>query len=672
MAMGYGWVGKILRVDLTKGITGEESTARYAPKFIGGRAIAARIYWEEVMPEIGAFDPENRLIIMTGPATGTLGPGVGRFSIASKSPDTIPDCYFYSAPSGHFGPELKFAGYDGIIVQGKAAKPVYLWINDGRAEIVDAHRLWGLTTREADTEIERLYGKRARALLIGPAGENLCREAVITTGLAAAAGEGGFGAVMGSKKLKAVVVLGTGAIGVAQPREVVDLHDRFARMVTRQPEGLEQQNPRRAIQHFTQTRPIVVPFIDDSAIGDEIAKGRAVRRWGGCFGCPVSCIQAYRFDDGVSGGGQCNEISNVVEEEWRFYKRDKKLGKDCVEFGFLCQELGLSVTQVMGHLYPRHKLHGSTWARLLIDAGLWTEANTGLPVDKMGSGDFFRPYLKKIAYREGIGNALAEGQTRYLKSVVDDAKTDEERRKALEIFQEVTQKNEPSYTVHWQNHVAGPHAGAPRWSWLLTITTGVRRENHVEQSLKGEGHFPPDRHEELSRMRQELGLKMFGSRWAFDESTPDGKAGVTIHLQHRAAESDSLPICRFALPREFCVYTPDLLGDSSYGPKLFRAVTGVEMSDSRWLEEVGERTCNLERAIQVREGRRRNHDISWNNYHRKLFSSWLDEKRLNLVMDDYYTMRGWHVETGIPKKEKLTELGLEDVAEELAGRGIPV
>ncbi|MFH1834088.1 MAG: aldehyde ferredoxin oxidoreductase N-terminal domain-containing protein [bacterium] len=673
MTPRYGWVGRILRIDLTTSKVTEESTYRYAPRFIGGRAMAARVYWEEVGPEVGAYDPDNKLIIMTGPATGTLGPGVCRFAIAAKSPDPFPNCYFYSAPSGHFGPELKFAGYDGIIIQGKAAKPVYLWINDGKVEILDAHRLWGLTTRETDTEVGRLYGNRARALVIGPAGERLCREAVISCGLAAAAGEGGFGAVMGSKNLKAIVVRGTGSINVARPKDVIDLYNRYARMVTRKPGEPGPMNPRRAIQHFTQTRPITVPYIDDSAVGDEIAKGTAERRWGGCFGCPVSCIQVYRFSDGLSGGGQCNEVENVVEDEWLFYKGNKKMGKDCVEFGILCQELGLSVTQVIGHLYPRHKLHGATWARLLIDAALWTEENTGLPVDKMGSSEFFRAYLKKVAYREGIGDALAEGQTRYLRSLVDNARTDEERRKAKEIFEEVTQKNEPSYCVHWQNPPSGETADGPRWSWLISISTGVRRENQMETVVSSRSDiFPPERREEIARLRRELALELFGSERALDESTTEGKVPYAIYMQHRAMETDTLPICRYALPRNFSVHTPDLRCDPGYGAHLFSAVTGIDKTDEQIMEEVNERTFNLERAILVREGRRRDHDVAWNDYYFRLFSSWMDRGKLDAIMDEYYRVRGWHIDTGIPTREKLQQLGLGDVAEELAKRGIEV
>ncbi|MBI2909292.1 MAG: hypothetical protein HYX92_16730 [Chloroflexi bacterium] len=666
MTLHFGWVGKILRVDLTTGEVAEEKTDRYAPKFIGGRAMAARVYWEEIGPEVGAYDPGNKLIIMTGPTTGTLGPGVGRFAIASKSPDPFPNCYFYSTPSGHFGPELKFAGYDGLIVQGKAEKPVYLWINDGKVQIRDAHRLWGMTTRDVDTEIARLHGSRARALVIGPAGENLVREAVITCGMAAAAGEGGFGSVMGSKNLKAIVVRGTGSIPVARPKEVIDVSNRFSRLVTSKPDEARPQNPRRAIQHFTQTRPIAVPFVDDSIVGDEIAKGNAQRRWGGCFGCPISCIQAYRFKDGLSGGGQCNEVENVVEDEWLYYQREKKLGEDSVEFGVLCQELGLSITQVIGHLYPRHKLHGATWARLLIDAGLWTEQNTGLPVDKLGSSEFFRALLKKVAYREGIGDAMAEGQTRYLKSLVDNAKTDEERRKAKQIFEEVTQKNEPSYCVHWQNMGRGETAGSPRWSWLLSISTSLRRENQMESvTSSSSDFFPADRREEIGRLRRELALKLFGSERAFDENTPEGKVPLVIYMQHRALETDSLPICRYGQPRNFSPHSPDLLCDPDYSAQFLSAVTGIDMTDEQVMREVDERGINLERAILVREGRRREHDVAWNDFYMDLFSSWVDRDRLNAVVDDYYRARGWHIDTGIPTREKLQELGLEDVAEEL-------
>ncbi|MFC1935400.1 aldehyde ferredoxin oxidoreductase N-terminal domain-containing protein [Chloroflexota bacterium] len=665
----HGWVGKILRVDLTKADITEEPTAQYTPKFIGGRAIGAKIYWNEVPREVGALDPENRLIIMTGPATGTLAPGADRVSIIAKSPVPTPECFMYSQPGGHWGSELKFAGYDGVIIQGKAPKPSYLWITNGKVEIVDAYRLWGTTTRVAQTELKRLYGQRTRAMVIGPAGENLCREAVIAVGPAAAAGLGGFGAVMASKNLKAIAVSGAGAVKVARPKELMDIYYRFARLVTRKPGEPEPQNCYRSMQRNTETRPIDIPYVDDSAVGEEIARGNALRRWGACFACPLGCIQAYQFKDGLSGADNCNGIRNAMEDEWLYY-RGKPLGKDSIEFGILCQELGLSATQVMGHLFPRHRLHGTTWVRLLIDAGLWTEENTGLPVDKLGTSEFLREYLRKVAYREGIGNLLAEGQDRYLKSLVEQAKTEEVREKAREIYEETTQRNEPSYSIHWQNppHGGGENAGSGRWSWLLEISNGVRPDHLASRSLSTRNlmWLTKEQEKQLSQLLKEIGLKLFGSARAFDESTPEGKVRKVIYAEHSGIESDSLPSCRCVLPWFFSPYTSDLRGDTTYAAQAFSAITGIDRTEEEMLKLVGERGVNLERAILAREGRRREHDLSLNDFYYGLFKSWTDKDKLSKVMDEYYRARGWDIATGIPMREKLEQLDLKDVADELA------
>lgn len=663
----YGWVGKILRVDLTKGEITEERTTKYAPKFIGGKTMGAKIYWDEVHSEVRALDPENKLIIMTGPATGTLALSSGRVYFVAKSPLTTPECFMYSGAGGHWGPELKYAGYDGVIIQGKAPKPVYIWIKDGQVEIIDAYRLWGTTTRVTQTEIGRLHGQRTRAMVIGPAGENLCLEAVITLGPSAAAGLGGFGAVMGSKNLKAIAVRGTGAVKVARPKELMEICYRFARLVTRKPGELEPQNFERAMQWYTETRPIAVPFVDDSAVGEEIAKGNAVRHWGGCFGCPVGCIQGYRFKDGLSGAGQCNDILNTMEDEWCYYG-GKLIGKDSIEFGVLCQELGLSVTQVMGHLFPRHGYHGTTWVRLLIDAGIWTKENTGLPVDKMGSSEFFREYLNKVAYRQGIGDLLAEGQDRYLRSVVEQAVTRETKEKAREIYEETTQKNEPSYCVHWQNTPPSPSPGSPRWCWVLMTSTDQRQEIPSATGPLNLILLTDEQKKRLPSLFEEIGLRLFNSPKALDMSNPnpEGKVPLTIYLQHTFIETDSLTSCRKVAPLLFSPYTPDFRGDPSYGAQVFSAITGMDRTEDEMLVLVGERGVNLERAILVREGRRRKHDLSWNNFYYKLFESWMDKDSLNIVMDEYYRARDWDIATGIPTRRKLEQLGLKEVADELA------
>lgn len=175
----YGWVGKILRVDLSSGKVNEEPSIDRVRKFIGGMGLSAKIMWDEIGPDIGPFDEENRLLFLTGPLTGTLAPTSGRMEVCSKCPEIEPPSCMRSGIGGRFGPELKFAGYDALIVQGKAEKPVMLVIEDGKARIVRADHLWGKDTFETQMRIWHDYGENYQTACIGPAGENLVHYAAV-------------------------------------------------------------------------------------------------------------------------------------------------------------------------------------------------------------------------------------------------------------------------------------------------------------------------------------------------------------------------------------------------------------------------------------------------------------------------------------------------------------
>ncbi|MBU4055659.1 MAG: aldehyde ferredoxin oxidoreductase, partial [Proteobacteria bacterium] len=203
----FGWCGKILDVDLTHSKITHRNTMDYTDLFLGGRGIATRIYWEEVQPEVSAFDPENRLIFMTGPLGATGAQGASRFEVVGKSPMLLPEGFCYGNLGGFFGPYLKRAGYDGIVVSGKAEKAVYLWIQDEKVEILDAGALWGKGVYEVSGMLKTLHGQNTRLVTMGVAGENLCRSSNLMTDNEGSA-TGGFGAVMGSKNLKAIAVLG--------------------------------------------------------------------------------------------------------------------------------------------------------------------------------------------------------------------------------------------------------------------------------------------------------------------------------------------------------------------------------------------------------------------------------------------------------------------------------
>ena len=246
----YGWIGKILRVDLTTGQITSMNTMNYAEGYIGGRGIATRIAWEEIDPDVDAFDPENLLIIMTGPLTGTLAPSSGRVMFCGVASQVYPKPWFTrSCMGGWFGSELKYSGFDGIIVQGKAEKPAYIWINDGDIEILDAGDIWGRDTFSTQKYLGNKHGEEVKNACIGPAGENLVRLAVIQSETGNAAGQGGFGAVMGSKNLKAVVAKGTGVINIAEPDDFLEicmaLNKDFQRSPQERPPAFEDPEDAR-------------------------------------------------------------------------------------------------------------------------------------------------------------------------------------------------------------------------------------------------------------------------------------------------------------------------------------------------------------------------------------------------------------------------------------------
>ena len=226
----FGYAGKILRVDLSSRRISSLPTIDYATRFLGGRGIAAKIYWDEVAPEIKAFNPDNRLIFMTGPLAG-VNPGVGgiRWLVCGKSASTKPEQFSYANHGGSWGTELKRASYDGVIVQGESGTPVYLSITSGNAELKDASALWGKSTVETIGILKEQLGSQTRIVTTGPAGEHRVAMATILADNDAS-GSGGFGAVMGSKKLKAIAVSGSRRVVTAFPERLTDLNREIHRL----------------------------------------------------------------------------------------------------------------------------------------------------------------------------------------------------------------------------------------------------------------------------------------------------------------------------------------------------------------------------------------------------------------------------------------------------------
>jgi aldehyde:ferredoxin oxidoreductase len=289
----YGWTGKVVRADLSSEQITVEPSDKYL-KFIGGRGLIAKVIWDEVPAGTKAFDPENRLVFAAGPLTGTNSPMNGRWSIGSLSPQHPNEYPSHSSVGGHWGAELKFAGYDAIIIQGAAKQPVHIIIIDNYLEIRNAGNLWGMNAIAAEkklindfaneqiipkninTEEKTVAGKYSlklmRHVVIGPAGENKTRFATILSDLGHSAGQNGFGAVMGSKNLKAISVRGTGSVPVAKPKDMVELAFRARKLIR------------------AQAKPVVPPYAGPGGIygGDPSTLVGYMKRLHACFSY-VSC-----------------------------------------------------------------------------------------------------------------------------------------------------------------------------------------------------------------------------------------------------------------------------------------------------------------------------------------------------------------------------------------------
>jgi len=237
--MRYGWTGINLEVDLSQGsIEKEETDSGLDETYLGGKGTNARILWDRVPPDIEPFSPDNLLIFGTGVLTGTLVPSANRAIITFKSPVT--GMHSHSAMGGFWGAELKRAGYDTIIIRGKAATPVYLWVNDDKVELRDASHLWGKGTHETQRLIrEELANDNVQTVCIGPAGENKVYAASIEHSIGVSASRAGVGAIMGDKNLKAIVVYGTKDVNIAKPAELVELCDQILSRTDRVREVLE-------------------------------------------------------------------------------------------------------------------------------------------------------------------------------------------------------------------------------------------------------------------------------------------------------------------------------------------------------------------------------------------------------------------------------------------------
>jgi aldehyde:ferredoxin oxidoreductase len=650
-----GYAGRILRVNLSSGKIGETPTADYADRFLGGRGIAAKVYWDEMPPEAKALDEENTVILATGPIGGVPVFAGSRWTVCGKIPSV--ERFSYGNFGGRWGAGLKFAGYDAIVVQGKSEKPVYVFIHDGTAELKDASALWSKGAIETREILKGEFGSSLRVVAIGQAGENMA----IMANLIAdndAAGSKGLGAVLGSKKLKAIAVKGEGKpVKIAQPERLKDLAEHY-------------RNLKHGFPYYDEAfHNVLSRWSHDPRLGFRTVPGEDVLKKEPCYGCLGRCPRSvYRSKDGRSGKFICH--SAWVYQPWaeQYYKDWNDVPFHATK---LCDNYGLDTIAVDFTI---------SWLSVCYKAGILTDENTGIPLSRLGSQEFIEVLLRKIALREGFGDVLAQGL---------DKAADEVGPAAREQLQNVGILSEPGYSQPY-----GPrlyimtgllHAMEPRLpiSLLHEVTTCLGKWLTCNMGLNV---FP------TTQTVRAIAAKFWGSELAADFSTYEGKALAAKKIQDRSYAKECLILCDWLWPIMELEFSEDHVGDPCLESQIVSAVTGREL-DEEGLNGIGERVFNLQRAILVREGHkgRASDTIPEQAYTEPLEyeiqdpqlimpgkdgevvclkGRMVDREAFEKMKDEYYQLRRWDVATGLQTRAQLEDVGLKDVAQDLERRGL--
>lgn len=640
--MPFGWMGRILDVDLTTGEISTRDSMTYSADYIGGRAMASRIAWDEIPPDTGPFDPENRIIIATGPLTGTLTPTSGRTVMTSLSPRTYPQpWYTHSTLGGWFGPELKYAGFDGIVIHGRADKPVCLQIRDDDARLVDASGLWGLGTRETQLTLKERLSQRVQVLTIGPAGENLVRFATVQHAEENAAGHSGFGAVWGSKNLKAIAVRGTGGVSVADPegllREVLD-----AGQFKVSPSVRVLRNDGKA-----EPRPVCSQACTFNCFIGEYSHTKDGRRIPAlCIGPVWRSKNDMRLTEYTGGGVEVPPGKN--------FEKDKE-----VSLHELCNNLGLDLwfRLVMQPWFIRCRQMGIDDIR-------------GYPIEPENPA-WFERFMHQLARRDALGEIFADDLVRAM-----DKLESELPEELIQLGREL------EFNFGFPAHREGrfwDEEPLPFWVISAMMHISASRDPTIgthESILLHAEFFLAD--EQLARRQfRQVSEKVWGYPDAL-EPTFENKAPVAIWSQNQHILIDSLPLCDFAFPmlvrpmenQAEWRAAEDILGDLDLGRRLFLAVTGMNLS---WndLTRAAERAFTLERSMLARAGRSRKMEETLASHFElpcRADGTTIDKAGFSQLMDEYYTARGWDLEFGWPQADTLRELGLGDVIPELEER----
>lgn len=596
----FGYTGVILRVNLTeKTIAKEALNLEDAHKYIGGRGLGTKIFMDEVHPTVDPFSEDNKVIFITGPLSGTATPTGGRYMVVTKSPLT--NTIASSNSGGYWGAELKFAGYDAIILEGKSDTPVYLNIADDMVELKDASEIWGKLLDETTTILENIHGPKVRVAAIGPAGENLSKISGVMNERARAAGRSGVGAVMGSKNIKAIVVRGTNKVAVKNEEMLKEVFSKSLNKIKENGvtgQGLPAYGTAVLVNIINEngalpTNNFQKSYFDKAEeISGETLAEKYLKRKSPCFRCPIGCGRYCEVDD-IKGEGP------EYETIWGF-------GSNCgvsdlgaiIKANFWCNEYGLDTISTAATIAAAMELYQKGYIKKEdLDDG---------PELVWGNADAIIEWTKLMGQGKGLGAKMAEGSYRLC-----------ETYGVPELSMTVKKQEMPAYDPRGIQGIG------------LNYATSNRGGCHVRGYM-----ISP----EILALPQPL-----------DRFATEGKAEWTKIFQDFTAAIDSVGLCLF---------TSFALDADDYAA-LYNSVCGTEITGNDFIE-AGERIWNIERLFNLESGV----DPSQDTLPKRLLEDPISEgpsrgwvNKLSETLPLYYKLRGWS-ENGLPTEERLAALGI--------------
>lgn len=619
-----GYMGKILRVNLSSGdIKIEDLDLDFARDYVGGSGFGIRYIYDEVPPETDALSEQNKICFFTGPLVGTPSPSTGRYMVAAKSPLT--NIFGEACSGGFWGPELKFSGFDGIIVEGTAETPKYLWIHDGEVELKNASSLWGKDTFETEVQIQKELGdKKIRTASIGPAGEKLIKMAAIINDMGRAAGRTGIGAVMGSKKLKAIACRGFSKIEIADETLLKKASKSLYSKMNMSPMvnilksygtatfldafwvlgDIPFKNWGASVHDWADNKGIE-PFILTNRLAGSSLRDKYKKRLYACHGCSIACGCEIEVDEGPYKG-----IKGHAPE----YETLAMFGTNCLNDNLesicktndICNRYGMDTISVGGTI---------SFAMDLYEKGIITKEDTGGLELTWGNADAIVKLTELIAKNEGFGEVLAEGV----------------RRAAEKIG-----RNSADYAIHVKGLEVPAHDPRAFVSMGVQYATSNRGACHVNG-------LP-------SSVSQGMILPLLGISYKTSRFVNKGKGIIDKKIQEVHAIFNSIIVCQFAA----------LVYGSTDTCRLLKATAGFDYDFEDLIYKCGGRINTLKRLYNIRCGISAKDDI----LPKKLLTPLKTGSTANVVPDletqlqEYYRENKWD-SNGYPTEERLKELGLE-------------